>query len=70
MLLEKNGKASSSRRTKHVNVRYFFITDRSKNGDLSIEYCPTDDVVADFYTKPIQGGKFIHFRNIIMNIKN
>jgi hypothetical protein len=27
ILLEKNGKASSSKRTKHINIRYFFITD-------------------------------------------
>jgi hypothetical protein len=28
ILLEKNGKASSSKCTKHINIRYFFITDR------------------------------------------
>ena len=28
MLLERNGKASSSKRTRHINIRYFFITDR------------------------------------------
>ncbi len=26
MLLERNGKASSGKRTKHINVQYFFIT--------------------------------------------
>ncbi len=34
MLLERNGKASSSRRTKHINVRYFFITDRIAKGEV------------------------------------
>ena len=28
MLLEKNGKRSSSKRTRHINIRYFFVTDR------------------------------------------
>jgi hypothetical protein len=28
ILLKKNGKASSSKRTKHINIRYFFVTDR------------------------------------------
>jgi hypothetical protein len=28
ILLEKNGKASRSKRTKHINIRYFFITHR------------------------------------------
>ena len=27
ILLENNGKASSSKRTKHINIRYFFVTD-------------------------------------------
>jgi hypothetical protein len=26
ILLEKNGKASSSKLNKHINIRYFFIT--------------------------------------------
>ena len=51
ILLENNGKRSSSKRTKHINIRYFFITDRIKNGELNIEYCPTDDMVADFSPK-------------------
>jgi hypothetical protein len=28
ILLEMNGKASSIKRTKHINIRYFFITNR------------------------------------------
>jgi hypothetical protein len=32
ILLEKNGKAPSSKRTKHINIRYFFITNRIKKG--------------------------------------
>jgi hypothetical protein len=26
IILEKNGKASSSKHTKHINIQYFFIT--------------------------------------------
>ena len=70
MLLEKNGKASSSKRTKHINIRYFFIKDRYDKKELTIQYCPTDDMVADFFTKPLQGRKFKKFRQIIMNLKN
>ena len=67
ILLGKNGKNSSSRRTKHVNIRYFFVKDRNEKGEINIEYCPTDIVIADFYTKPLQGKKFLDFRNMIMN---
>ncbi len=30
MLLERSGKASSGNCTEHINIRYFFITDRVK----------------------------------------
>ena len=36
ILLEKNGKASSGKKTKHINMRYFFITDRVTKKDISI----------------------------------
>ena len=65
-----NGRKSSSKRTRHINIRYYFITDRIKNGELEIEYCPTDDMVADYFTKPLQGKKFLQFRKTIMNLKS
>ena len=69
ILLENNGRASSSIRTKHLKIRYFSITDCIKKGEIKIEYCPTDDIVADFLTKPLQGKKFVQFRKIIMSLK-
>jgi hypothetical protein len=69
MLLEKNGRASSGKRTRHINIRYFFVADRVKAQELEIEYCPTDDMTGDFFTKPLQGSKFLRFRNAVMNIK-
>jgi hypothetical protein len=68
ILLEKNGRASSSKRTRHINIRYFFVTDRVQNKELRIEYCPTGDMLADFFTKPLQGTLFQKFRNQVMNI--
>ena len=53
ILLERNGRSSSSKRTKHINVRYFFITDRISKGEVRVEWCPTKDMVADFLTKPL-----------------
>ena len=65
--LEKNGKASSSKRTKHINIRYFFITDRIKAGEVKVEHCPSKDMIADFFTKPLQGQLFYKLRALIMN---
>jgi hypothetical protein len=68
MLLEKNGKASSSKRTKHISVRYYFVMDRIKKGDLSLEWCPTEDMTSDFWTKPNQGSTFTKFRDRLMGV--
>ena len=68
ILLEKNGTASSSKRTKHLNIRYFFVTDRIAKGEMSVEWCPTGDMVGDFMTKPTQGSVFKKFRDQIMGI--
>ena len=62
ILIDKNGKKSSIKRTKHIAIRYYFITDRVKADELNIEYCPTGDMVEDYFTKPLQGNKFYQFR--------
>ena len=67
ILLENNGTASSTRRTRHIDIRYFFVKDRIKNGDVSVEFCPTDEMWADYFTKPLQGAKFLEIRRVIMN---
>ena len=38
MLLDRNRKSSSGKRTKNINIRYFFVTDRIANKETSVEY--------------------------------
>jgi hypothetical protein len=66
ILLEKNGKKSSSKRTRAINIRYFFLTDQSEKGNVQIEYCPTGEMIADYMTKPLQGQLFEKFKSLIM----
>ena len=65
---EKNGKASSSKRTKHINIRYFFITDRISAGEVTLKWCPTGDMIGDYATKALQGALFKKFRDQIMGV--
>ncbi len=37
ILLEMNGKASSSKRTKHIKVKYFYVKEKVDNGEIEIE---------------------------------
>ena len=68
ILLEQNGRKSSSKRTKHINVRYFFIKDKVESGEITVEYCSTHDMLGDYFTKPLKGKKFIEFRDRIMGV--
>jgi hypothetical protein len=68
MQLEKNGCTSASKCSQHMNIQYFYVTNKVKSGELRIEYCPTNKMRGDFFTKPIQGGKFYWDRDVLMNI--
>jgi hypothetical protein len=67
ILLEKNGRGSSSKRTRHIDIRYFFITDRINKQEVTVEYCSTERMLADFLTKPLQGSLFTQARDLIMS---
>ena len=69
MLLEKNGRTSCTGNSRHVNVRFFWVKDRVDKKELSIEYCPTERMVAAFYTKLLQGNLFQRLKEIIMGWK-
>jgi hypothetical protein len=64
--LERNGKRSSSRRTRHIDIRYFATKDRLKTENIQVVYCPTETMVADYFTKPLQGALFKKLRAVIM----
>ena len=55
-LLEK--RRFGTARTKHIKIRYFFVVDRIKSGELNMVYVPTDLMIADFMTKPLSGSQF------------
>jgi hypothetical protein len=64
--LENNGKASSTKRTRHINIRYFYVTSKIKAGSIRVIYHLTKQMVLDYLTKPLQGSLFRTHRNSIM----
>lgn len=49
-------------KTKHFNIKLFFVRDVQKNGDVTLCYCKTENQVADIFTKPLPLSKFEDFR--------
>jgi KUP system potassium uptake protein len=58
--------APTSHRTRHINIRFFFTKDMEERKEIKLEYCPTEDMLADFFTKPLQGALFIRMRDKIL----
>jgi hypothetical protein len=56
--LAKNGHVLSSKCTKHIKAKYFFIKHYHHSVEIDLQYCPTDNMRADVITKPLQGSKF------------
>lgn len=44
-------------RTKHIDNRFHFIREKYENGYFNVEYVPTDDQLADLFTKSLTGQR-------------
>ena len=49
ILLERNGRSSNTKPTKHMHIHYFYVTEQVRNKAINITHCPTEEMVADFY---------------------
>ena len=64
--MEENGRNSCTSNLRHIDIIYFFSKDRVDRKEIIITYCPTAKMLADFFTKPLQGNLFRFFRDILM----
>ncbi len=48
-------------------MRYFYVKDPTDCGIINLKHCVTDDMIADFLTKPLQGKRFMKLRDIMLN---
>ena len=66
--LVENGRALNER-SRHINIKFFFVSDRVEKGEIVVKYMPTDDMIADLLTKPLQGEKFRAMRDKILGLE-
>ena len=67
--MEKNGNISFTGKSRHINIRYFFVKDRIEKGEMAVEHCPTHLMLADLCTKTFIGDMFGKLRSVIMRNK-
>lgn len=53
-------------RTKHVDVKYHFITETVESGAVQLKWIPTTEQQADIFTKALATPVFEHFRKLLM----
>ena len=68
--MENNGCNSCTGNSQHISIRYFFVKNRVDKEELVIQYCPTLEMLADYFTKTLQGSLFHKFRDVIMGWKH
>jgi hypothetical protein len=60
---------SNNLNTKHIRLRYFLIKLDIDEGKATIEYCKTEEMLADILTKPMKGKLFTKFCDELMGSK-
>ena len=63
--LEKIGRASCGQKSRHINI-VTFMQDLFESEGISVVYCPTDETLANFLIKPLQGSFFRKFLAVLL----
>lgn len=56
-------------RTKHIDVRYHFLREKVDENIIQLQYCKTDDMLADSFTKALGRNKYERIRNSLGIVK-
>ena len=59
---------STSERTRHIKIRYFFITHYIDTHEIVLKHHSTQSMIADLFTKPLHGSLFLKFRQQLLGL--
>jgi hypothetical protein len=63
--LKVSKEAEHQGRVKHMDLKWFWIRDAVEKKELRVEYVPTNQQVADIFTKPLSKIKHFHFCRLL-----
>ena len=64
--MEKNGRSSCTGNPRHISIRYLFVKDIVDKDEAIIKYCPSEYMLAEYFTNKLQGKVFRVMRIVIM----
>ena len=59
--------APCSKRSRHIEIRNFWMAEQIESGVLKVAHCPTEQMWANLLTKPVQGHQFLKERKGLTN---
>ena len=62
LMLHSKDNVNFKGRSKYISRKYFSVFEHVDSGELKLIWTGTDDLVADFLTKAVHGGKFKKFK--------
>jgi hypothetical protein len=69
IILANKNNGSTLSKTKHIQVRFYYVRELIQQKEINIVYLPTEDMIADILTKPMAGWLFKELRDKILNQK-
>ena len=52
-------------RSKQIDVKYYFLRDLNNEGTVELQYCRSEDQLADIFTKPLRSLPFQKLRRLM-----
>jgi len=62
-------KGGGHKRSKHFDIEFYFVIERIREGKIQLHYIPTNDMLADMFTKTLPHAQFERLRERMMNGK-
>ena len=58
-----------SRRSRHIEVRYFFVREKAESGEFTVHHVSTEDNISDIFTKILGKVRFQKLRSLAGIVK-
>ena len=68
--MDKNGRESCTGNSRHIKIWHFFVKGVVDKEEFEVQLYPAHLIIADYFTKPLQGKLIKLFHNLIMGYKH